>query len=103
MMTLPLREAVALICADLYVTPDWSLWDGEGEANPDPAPSSSDGAKRRPEDPVAPPDPSWVSTDAVGCAGSLELRSCRPSPEDDGEPAAMDASAAQGPAVGGSG
>ena len=27
---MPLREAVERLCADLELTPDWSLWDGEG-------------------------------------------------------------------------
>ena len=44
MMTLPLREAVALICADLYVTPDWSLWT---EAPPQPPPGGGGGGPRR--------------------------------------------------------
>ena len=42
-MTLPLREAVALICQDLEVTPDWSLW----TKAPPPPPDGGGGGPRR--------------------------------------------------------
>jgi hypothetical protein len=32
----PLREIVERLCADLELTPDWSHWDGEGWAPPEP-------------------------------------------------------------------
>ncbi|HEX4742521.1 MAG TPA: hypothetical protein VH353_14440 [Caulobacteraceae bacterium] len=53
---LPLRQIVERLCADLQLTPDWSLWDGEAWAPNEPFFRSRGSVFRRPSrKPLLPP------------------------------------------------
>ena len=82
LLELPLGEAVARICRELGLSPDWGDLGVAFGAMPDP--SSPGEAKRRPEEPAAPPCPPPDFSGAVAAAGTPGLRSFGPAPEDDG-------------------